>query len=242
MINSIRSEWIKFRSVRSTLILLMIGGLITVAIGALSIGEISDNHQSFNLTDISGGAQISVILFGALGVQIIGQEYRFNTIRPTFSATPNRWRVLVAKMVVISMAVAVVAALMLGVCVLMGKLFLDGFALDDTDVRIIWGTVLFAVLWSLAGVGVGAILRQPIAGIIILLVEGGVVEPIVGGLFSGTVKWLPFLNGSQMMFRNEGDPDPNFALRSPLDGGVYFAMVIAVVLALGLVLAQRRDA
>ena len=56
-----------------------------------------------NLGNVIGGVQVAIFLFGTLGVQIIGQEYRFNTIRPTFTAAPWRMRVLAAKLVVVGL-------------------------------------------------------------------------------------------------------------------------------------------
>jgi len=239
--NAIRAEWIKLRSVRSTLILLAAGGVMTVLFAVLIANDISDEGRTFHLTDISAGATIAVYLFGTLGVQIIGQEYRFNTIRPTFSANPNRLQVLAAKIVVVSVTVAIVAVAMQLVATLIGTAMLDPFTVDGVDQRAILGTALFAIGWAMIGVGIGAILRQPVAGIVILLVEGAVVEGIVGSLFSWTTKWLPFANGSQMMVRNDSSNE-DFVLRSPLGGGIYFFVVAAVILALGAYLANRRDA
>lgn len=241
MINAIRSEWIKFRSVRSTLILLASGGVLTVVFAVLIAANISNEDEIFHLTDVTPGASIAIFLFGTLGVQIIGQEYRFNTIRTTFSASPNRVRVLIAKMIVVSVTVAVMALLMQLVCIVIGNLMLDPFEIDGTDQRIVFGTVLFAIGWTLVGVGVGCIVRQPVAGIVILLVEGSVVEGIVAGVFNWTAQWLPYLNGSQMMLRDV-DTDPSFALRSPLAGGVYFFIVTAIILGIGIWSVLRRDA
>lgn len=244
MIDTLRSEWIKFRSVRSTMLLLLIGGFITIAFAILIANDISGDDRVFNLTDIAAGSNIAVYLFGALGVQIIGQEYRFSTIRPTFSATPNRMRVYVAKMIVVAVTVAVMAALMQLVTVLIGHLMLDPFEVDTADRNAFLGTIAFAMGWTLVGVALGAILRQPIAGIIILMVEGGIAENILLALFKWTAPWLPFANGSQMMTRNSlrSPEDPLHGLRPPVDGGIYFFVVVAVLLAIGAVLIQRRDA
>ena len=242
MINLIRSEWIKFRSVRSTLVLLFAGGLITVAFALLIINDIKNEDRVFNLTDISVGAQLSVLLFGALGVQILGQEYRFNTIRNTFSTSPIRWKVLMAKLIVVCAACAAMALAMLLLCVGLGSALLDGFTIDGIDQRVIWGTVLFAAGVAAMGMGVGAIVRQPIAGIIILLGDAFVAENLLRSVFPGTAKWLPFVNGIQMMFRNEDASSGPSDLRPLFEGGVYFFVVAAIVVAIGFVLADRRDA
>lgn len=239
MIDAIRSEWIKFCSVRSTVLLLLGSGALTIGIGLLAIAN-KPTRTVYHLADATAGVQLSVVLFGALGVQIIGQEYRFNTIRTTFAAQPDRWRVLAAKLVVVVATTTAVAFAMTLVCLLMAQVFLDPFRFDGTDLRMLWGIPLFAAGWSALGLGVGAILRQPIAGIIVVLVEGLLVEPIIGQLFTGTQRFLPFLNGFQMTARNDNRGDVGF--QSVLGGGIYFFVVVAIVLAVGLVLAQRRDA
>lgn len=280
MIDVIRSEWIKLRSVRSTLVLLVLAGAIVVLVAVLTANDLRDDttltcepaaagtpttttpptEGSFfedpgcgpgfsaaqtpvpvNLTSLTGGVSFAVLLFGVLGVQIIGQEYRFNTIRPTFTAVPNRRKVLVGKLIVISVSTAIVSVLMVAFCWLVGTVMVDQFAIDGTDRRVMWAIPLFVALWTTAGLGVGAIVRQPIAGILILLGESLVLEALIGNLFERTFPWLPFNNGFQMTLRaSEGGDGPQF--RPVLDGGVYFAIVCVGIFVIGMVLADRRDA
>lgn len=241
MIHLIHSEVIKFRSVRSTVVVLACAVGITVVFALVQANDLSGGSATIHLGDINAGASISAFLFGALGVQVIGQEYRFNTIRTTFAAAPIRWRVLLAKLAVVVGACALAALTMMLVCVALGYAIVDNFELDGLDQRLLWGTVLFAAGWSAMGLGVGAIVRQPIAGILILLGEGFVAEPIVVQIFKWTAPWLPFLNGAQMMSRSsQSSGDMEF--RSVLGGGIYLFVVTAIALAVGAVLANRRDA
>ena len=251
MINLIRSEFIKFRSVRSTLVVLGAAGALVILVAALQAHSIAGDVDrlpagtvSQTLGDLSAGVSIAVFLFGALGVQVIGQEYRFNTIRTTFAAAPIRWRVLVAKLIVVTVAVGVVSLVMMGVCAAIGAAFLPDFTVDGLDQRVILGTVLFGMGWSAMGLGVGAIVRQPIAGILVLLGEAFVAENIIVSLFHSTAPWLPFQNGFQMTVRNQGGDGPggDIVFRSVFAGGVYFFIVTAIVLGIGLYLANRRDA
>ena len=274
MIHVIRSEWIKFRSVRSTVLLVLAAGLLVVVVAFFAAR--SENHDAasgfcrpdiattpagsgsssegqgqarsvqasskpcpINFGDITVGIPFALFLFGALGVQIIGQEYRFSTIRPTFTAVPRRGRVLAAKLLVVTAACAVVAAVMLALCALLGTVMVHDFTFDGIDQRVAWGTVLFIVGWTALGMGVGSIVRQPIAGMLILLVEAFVLENLLRHLVHGSGKWLPFVNGIQMTFR---DPDHSGELRSVTGGGIYFFVVAAVIWAVGAVLAHRRDA
>lgn len=238
MINLIRSEWIKFRSVRSTVLLVLSAGLLVIVIGGFAVND-KRGDASSHLGDITVGIPFALFLFGTLGVQIIGQEYRFNTIRPTFTAAPWRVRVLIAKLIVVTAATAVVALVMVLVCALVGMAVLDPFTIDGLDQRVIWGTVVFAVGWTMMGMGVGAIIRQPVAGIVILLVEAFVAENILANLVRSSGKWLPFLNGIQMTVRN---PDTSGYFREPLGGGIYFFAVAIVVWVIGALLVVKRDA
>jgi len=276
VIDVIRSEWIKLRTVRSTIITLFAAGAIVVLFAVLSINNINGNQNTrcvaqgtadtattipddgsfgvdscgpdatlvaepavVHLSDVTAGVTIAAFVFGALGVQIIGQEYRFNTIRPTFTAVPHRPRVLLAKLAVMAASTAVVALLMTLVCWAIGSALADVWAVDGTDHRLLWSIPLFAALWTMGGIGVGAIVRQPIAGILALLGWAFIAEQIVGSVVDGSARWLPFLNGIQMTTRvGEGQQD----VRPLLEGGIYFAVVCAALFALGTVLADRRDA
>lgn len=273
MIDVIRSEWIKFRSVRSTVVLVLAAGALVVVIAFFAArseqknlegrpcekvvvdsesgatytetrscaevaGDPSFGPAAANLGDLTVGIPFALFLFGALGVQIIGQEYRFNTIRPTFTAVPRRWRVLVAKLVVVTTATAAVSLVMVALCALIGTVMVDPFTIDGVDQRIIWGTVLFSVGWTALGMGVGSILRQPIAGMLILLIEAFVVEQVLVGLLPWTARWVPFLNGIQMTLRNPNAQD----FLSVFGGGVYFFLVASVIWGIGAVLVDRRDA
>jgi ABC-2 type transport system permease protein len=192
-----------------------------------------------NLTSLTGGVTFATLIFGVLGVQVIGQEYRFNTIRPTFTAAPRRYRVIAAKVIVVSLACAAIAAVMVAFCWVVGATLAENFQVDSTDRRVAWGIVLFTALWSTAGVGVGAIVRQPIAGILVIVGYSLILESLIGSLFESTLPWLPFQNGLQMTLRLEDSTD---LLQSPLNGGLYFAAVCFALLAIGAVLVNRRDA
>jgi ABC-2 type transport system permease protein len=238
--NLVRSEWIKLRSVRSTLVMLLAAGVLTVLFAALIANDQRSGPSAGfgNLGDVIGGVQVAIFLFGTLGVQIIGQEYRFNTIRPTFTAAPWRMRVLVAKLVVVTVSAAAVTVAMLAVSALVGTAMLERFEIDGLDQRIIWATILFSMGWTMYGMALGAIVRQPIAAIVILLIQGLVAEPLLANLLTWTGPWMPFQNGIQMTQRS-GDPEH---LRSIFAGGVYFFVFTFVLWGIGAVLVNRRDA
>jgi ABC-2 type transport system permease protein len=278
VIDLIRSEWIKFRSVRSNVLLVLAAGGVVVLLAFTSANQTNNDRNRVDcpteastgepgspttvdpgapveqcdradgallagaarthLSDVTIGIPFALFLFGALGVQIIGQEYRFSTIRTTFTAVPRRKRVLAAKFAVVSLACAAVSVVMIALCAGIGALVLDGFSIDSMDHRVILGIVLFNVGWTGMGMGVGAIIRQPVAAILVLLAEAFVVENILLATLPDTGSFLPFLNGIQMTVRDDGGE----GLRSVFAGGVYFFVFAAAVWAVGLLLVDRRDA
>lgn len=240
MINLIRSEWVKFRSVRSTSIMALAGGALTVLLAVLVAHDLADDagRAASHLGDVIAGVQIAIILFGTLGVQIIGQEYRFNTIRPTFTAAPWRIRVLLAKLIVVGVTALVVTAVMLAACALIGSVMLDNFEIDGIDQRIAWATILLAMGSAMYGMAVGAIVRQPIAGIVILLIQALIAEPLLAQFVNSLGPWMPFQNGFQVTARS-GDTE---LFRSALGGGIYFFAFTIVLWIIGAVLVNKRDA
>ena len=101
MIAQIKAELLKIRSTRTTLGLLLgmialillfelLTGLLSNA-GALSTTE--NQRQLLGIGTLAG-------VFSALaGVLLVTSEYRYGTIRPTILFTPNRSRVLAAKVI-----------------------------------------------------------------------------------------------------------------------------------------------
>ena len=72
------------------------------------------------------------------------------------------------------------------------------FSLPGTS-RVLIGAVLLAVLYTLAGLGVGAIVRSQPLAIVVIVVWPLLVEGIVGGIFPSVGKWLPFRAANAML-------------------------------------------
>ncbi|WP_426322236.1 ABC transporter permease [Microbacterium sp. E-13] len=137
-----------------------------------------------------------------VGTLMVTAEFRHKTLTPTFLATPRRGRVLAAKL-----AVGALIGLVLGVIGIVAAVgtsaaFLAGFDLEtgiaSPDTWAMLGRMLLAyVLWTLIGVGVGALVRNQVGAIVGVLVFTQFVEPIgrtaaafVDGLSDAT-RFLP---------------------------------------------------
>jgi len=244
----IRSEWIKLRTVRSTVVLFGVIVLLSISISAL-VAIFGDARPTDGLGPVLAGLNLSTLLFGVIGVQIVGQEYRFNTIRATFAAVPRRGRVLAAKAVVLVLATAAAATLMVLICLAVSAAILaardGGLDLGAPGVaRTLVGSVLVCVLYALVGLGIGAILRQPIAGIVVVLVYPLVVENIIAGIVIGAtgaddieesaVRFLPFIAAGSL-----ASVDP---IINPWLGGAILGALALALMFVGWAMVQHRDA
>jgi ABC-2 type transport system permease protein len=100
------SEWIKFRSVRSTYLILLIAATAAVGIGYLVTHADATHWATMTasaraafdpVSDSFTGLGIAQLAFGALGVLAISSEYTTGLIRTTFATAPRRRAVLTAK-------------------------------------------------------------------------------------------------------------------------------------------------
>ena len=251
MIATLRSEWIKLRTVRMNLVLFIIAVAFPVIVSVLvaSLGDITDLQVSDVAGLVTGSSVVTALLLGVVGAVSISAEFAFGTIRPTFAATPRRMRVLVAKGIVIAVFAAVAETLVVVFCYLVSSsiatsrgasLSLDG----DTEARAaLIGIVIFAVIVSLLGFGLGMVIRNTPTAVAVLILWPLVVENIVRLILSAAgvdnpQKFLPYVSGFGL-----GNPDaPTSESLGRVAGGLYFAAVTALVAAIGAIVTAHRDA
>jgi ABC-2 type transport system permease protein len=189
-----------------------------------------------------------------LGTLIVTTEFRHKTLTPTFLATPRRGAVLWAKIVV-----GILIGLLYAVLALISTVgpvagILAGFGIDtglgSGDTWAMFGRLLLSfALWALIGVGVGALLRNQVAAIVVVLVFTQFVGPIlqVAGSFvdglSTVTRYLPgaasdALVGSGLLSFSgtpTGDPMEWWV------GGLVLAAYAGVFLLAGHIFSWRRD-
>jgi ABC-2 type transport system permease protein len=246
MIDAIRAEWIKLRTARSNLVLLILAVVVPVAFTLLITSVISKedatNNDLFDL--LLAGAGIGQILIGVLGVLIIGQEYRHTTIRITFTADPRRSRVMLAKAIVVVVTGLAVGVVAVGFSYALGNAILTSRAFDllldgHTQARAALGAVVLFGLSALVGLGVGSIIRATAGAITLFVLWPIVVENLIDGLLPKVGKWLPFRAGGELMSTSSTTTTDTL---SPVAGGLLFAIFGFALLAVGIVLVTRRDA
>lgn len=256
----LRSEWIKFRSLRSTwwtigtTIVVMVLFSMSMAASlnfaaetpemAAEMGNIS-TVQAIVLGYIF--AQLSVAVLGAL---VITGEYSTGMIRSTLSAVPTRLPALWAKAGIIGVVTFVVGIVGIALSYLVTMPMLSGNDLvpdlgDSVVQRVVLACAGYLALVALVAVGIGTIMRHS-AGSIFTLVAFLFVLPLVASFLSqdwvqDIAKFLPMNLATAMMAVTEADAG-GVEILSP--GSATVAMVAWAVVSLGAaaVVLKRRDA
>jgi ABC-type transport system involved in multi-copper enzyme maturation permease subunit len=247
----IRSEWIKLRSVRSTVVTLGLTGVAVAVFGVL-ISMLSDGATVFGdgkvVYDPAGnslfGTNLAQLVLGVLGALLITSEYATGMIRTTFAAVPKRLPVLWAKVVVV--AGVAFATMVAGVAVAFfaGQALYDGngvgASLSDPDVlRALLGAALFPAAIAVMGIALGALMRHTATAVGVLfglLFIVPVLLQALGGVWTDVASYLPSEAGEAMTIVID-DPQR----MSPLAGFVVMVGWVGALLATAAIVLKRRD-
>jgi hypothetical protein len=250
----LRSEWIKIRSVRSTVwaVVAMAAALISGAVFAAVGMVVSDSPPAATAvaTDPSGGAlsgtglaQLAVIAFGVVAVT---GEYRTRMIRSSVAAVPTRLPLVWGKAAVVAASAAVVslAALLLSFLVASLVVATEELSISLTTpgvARAIIGSALALGVTGALATGSGWLLRNTAAAIFLLLAVLYVV-PTLATLLPQSVgeKVVPFLPSNAIAALTQVAPVEG-ALPPGAGLAVYAGYAVITLLAAALVL-RRRDA
>jgi hypothetical protein len=246
--DAIRSEWIKLRTTRSSMVLWAIALAVPVLLGVLVAVSIpvdslrTDDTVANRFALVVSGLATSHVLLAVLGALAIGTEFRHGTIRVTFAADPLRRRVFGAKAVVVfavglvTGVVGSLSAFFVGAAILGGRG--HGVSLSDPGVtRALAGSIAVAALYSLIGLGIGTIVRATAASISILVIWPVLIEALIVGFLPSVGKFFPFQTAAALSSPNGAD-----RVLGPVPGGLLFVLFVAIALVVGDVLLERRDA
>ncbi|WP_298443148.1 ABC transporter permease [Ferrimicrobium sp.] len=188
----LHSEWIKIRSVRSTVwtLVAMVG--VTIGLSALATFAIASSwhhmplveRMSFDPANLSlSGMSLGQLSIGVLGIIIFTSEFATGTIRSTFAAVPSRPRVLAAKAIVFGAIVLVISEAVAFVSFFLGQAILSGKTPTTTlghpgVLRIVIGSGLYLTILGLVALGIGVIIRHT-AGAIATFVGLVMVLPLL---------------------------------------------------------------
>ena len=259
---TLRSEFTKIRSVRSTWWTLLVLFAISVGIGAAISAGVASNwsHTSasdratFDATQVSiaGLFFLGQLVIVVLGAIVLTAEYSTGMIRTSLTAMPRRGTVFAAKGVVFGVVALVVGLVTSFLSFFVGQLILSTQHVNTTlghpnVLRIVIGGGLFLAVCGLLSFGIGAMLRHT-AGVIAsgigLMFVLWILSQFLPGPPSGWFgqedidKWIPF-NAGSAIWENQANGLHPF---SPWIGFGVFCAYAAVAVVGGLIVFLRRDA
>jgi len=198
MARAIRAELRKFFSTRlwwgmaiglflaSAAFALLFGVLLTsdAAAGGTAAGMPTGDEVQVANSVYTGGLSVGYLLMLTIGVIQIGSEYRHHTITSTFLAVPRRAAAMGAKVVAL-----LAIGIGYGVVSLLGSVSVGAIVLSlrgesafpsGEVVRTIALSLLVLGLWALIGLGVGILIPNQVAALLIGVGVAWIVEPLLG--------------------------------------------------------------
>jgi ABC-type transport system involved in multi-copper enzyme maturation permease subunit len=248
-----RSEWIKFRSVRSAPLALLATAVI-VLVGAWLLGADSRDSAAASpaskaafdpVFTVLQGIALAQLFVGALGVITVTGEYASGLIRGTFVATPQRAQVLAMKALVFTVVAWACCTAMSFAAFFLGQSVLSpakhaGIG-DPGVLTAVFGAGLYLTLVGLLGMFIGVLVRHTpaaLAALFGLLAVLPIVFKEIPGKVTKTVgEYLPDAGEEAFQLLHDGA----YAL-GPWQGLGVLAAYVAVAAFAAFALILRRDA
>jgi hypothetical protein len=198
MKDTIRSEWLKLRTTRTA------KGLLAGTLALTALASWGTLHETGPgaATSVAGlplflvASWAVALLTVVLGIRSVTDEVRHGSLVPTLLATPDRRRVVLAKLAIVAGAGAAFGL----AAVALGTTFAVGWTMAEGATLVLGGSALVVLAlkmaaigaaWAAIGLGVGFIVRHQVAAIVGALVYVFVVEDLVAGIALGTGRFLP---------------------------------------------------
>jgi ABC-2 type transport system permease protein len=264
MIAAIRTELLKVRTTRLWWVML---GLMIVTVAGLTalLAALIDSTTSDD--PAAGGGPVvgtSIVYsmavgFGYVFPLIMGTlsvtgEFRYQTLTPTYLSEPRRGVVVAGKTVgqfvtglvfgIVTVAVAVGVGA--GTLAVLG----NGTGLGEGSIeRSLALSPLALGLWAVIGVGLGALIRNQVAAIVVIIAFNQIIDPILRAALSGlgghgVVKFLPTSAAESMSGGGLGSllsPGGSSDSLAWWGGGLVLLAYGIVFIVLGWVFTLRRD-
>ncbi|NMI01814.1 ABC transporter permease subunit [Pseudonocardia acidicola] len=252
LLRTIASEWIKFRTLWSSVLVAAVSVVGMIAIGWVGSYFTNADWAHMRPRELArfdpvvtslNGYNMAELAVGTLGVLLVTGEYSTGMIRATMAAVPARLPVLWAKLTVYTGVTFVLMTATSFLAFLGGQFLLGSHSTSlsaDGVLRVVVATGIYLTLVGVLGVAFGALVRNTAGGIAALF---GVllVLPVIVGVLPSTWqdqigKYLPS-NAGQAALTVKPDP----AMLAPWTGMAVFAGYAVVAVVAAAVLLKRRD-
>jgi ABC-2 type transport system permease protein len=250
---TLRSEFTKIRSVRSTWITLatfFVGGL-AAAIGLAAASRSSAGQASFDptATSLGGAAYLGELIMVVIGALVITSEFGTRMLGTSLAVMPRRGVLYAAKAIAVTCVALAVALVMSFASFFAGQAALAsthaGASITSPGaLRAVLLTALVLACCALMGFGVGAVIRHT-AGAITGLFGLVFLLPVVAtalpdSVRNDVVRWVPGNSAVYPIIATK--PDGTAYLFGPYGQLAVFAGWAAIAVVAGALVFLRRDA
>lgn len=221
MIAVIRAEWLKLRTTAVpwvlTAIALLVNALLILVIflshhadavgpgpgggGSAGGGGFASTgyavpHTAQQLRNLVGSGFQAYLFALLLGVLCITTEFRHKTVTTAFLVIPRRPTFVIGKIITAAIVGAVLAVILLVATVIGGGITLSArggsfSAMVHQIPSVAPGMILVFALFAILGVGVGSLLTNQVAAIVVTLGWFIILEGILVSLVHSAARWVP---------------------------------------------------
>ncbi|WP_309074120.1 ABC transporter permease subunit [Paenarthrobacter sp.] len=258
----LNSEFIKFRTLMSTLILLASTAVVMVgfaALGAWGTGQFAEQAAQdpqaaaaiaaqggdLAVTIPTSGIAFAQLILGSLGVLLMSSEFTTGMARSTFAAVPKRMSPFLAKLIVVMVSAFVLTAVSTYIAGLVSLPIVDSYNLkldlgSSQSVKLLLVNSIYIAAVAAIGMALGTIVRNSAGGIMslvgIFFVLPIAFQLIPGDFFKEASKYLPG-NTINPLTAVEHVPDTLEVWQATLVLGAW----VVVPVALAMILLKKRD-
>jgi ABC-2 type transport system permease protein len=236
----ISAEFLKLRTTRTAYGFLAAVVLLTLGVVAANSANVAVRTKE-DLVDALSGAGIAAALLLVLGIVATTGEHRHGTITSSLLASPDRRRLVGAKVIAYFATGALlgVAAVLATLAVAVPWLSARDAPLDLLDAADYLGLlakgVAVSALSGAIGVGIGAIVRNQVAAVVGTLVYLLALEPVIGVISTRVAAFT--IGGSQSALT----AGPVEDALTPVAAGLVLAAWVLALAIVGAELEERRD-
>lgn len=257
MMPTLKSEFKKLLTVRSTYLLSLIALLLVGFISFYVIGYKNSPEDHFRNLVIAGSiiqiASIISVFCALAGLLLLAHEYRYNTMVYTLTASSSRSKVLASKIFVI-MSYALVLSLVLGLLglgLIAAGAAASGHNLPHQDINYLTfmaKTIFYCESFALVGLLFAALIRNQVGAIAALFILPNTLEGLLSLLLKQNSVYMPFTALQQVVqvpvavvgMGREGNPITGQL--SPVKGALVFLAYLVAGWIITWYLFLRRDA
>ena len=185
MTRLLSSELLKLRTTRTfyALIGAAVALIVIIAVLGAALGKFTNTATpGRSLLGIAGLAPLFALVIGVIGVTT---EFRHGTITPSLLVEPVRTRLMAAKLAALLIAGVALGVVCYAMCAGIVSVILSGrgiaTAMSTSDwIRAVIGGAFATMLYAALGLGVGAVLRNQVGAIVVVLSWVFVIENLLG--------------------------------------------------------------